>query len=143
MRLAGARAYASAIFIAAVACFSTNAQADSTRSALQRDVQAYAIASCLSYQPQPYLHQQGEAWASVIIQRSKGNLDAFASIAKQVKLELGKAEMAWARNELGPDKDQALPVLYCYEISDKPSLRAVLQKAMQTLKPFYATRLRN
>src|SRR3989442_2321369 len=46
--------------------------AGGTRTQVQRDVESYAIASCLTQQAEPYLKDQGDAWASVIVQRMHG-----------------------------------------------------------------------
>lgn len=100
-----------------------------------RDVESYAIASCLTKQSSPYLKDQGDAWASVIIQRMKGSLDPLTGIAEQVARESAKGEMALIRNEGGTDKP--LPLLYCGEIIDKPAVRAEISKAIAMLKSSY------
>lgn len=107
------------------------------RPEVLRDVEGYAIAVCLISQNQPYLKDQGDAWASVIVQRMRGNSDVLAGLVEQVKRENEKGEMAVIRNETGPDKDKILPLLYCYEIIDRPSVRAAIQKAVASLKPSY------
>jgi len=102
-----------------------------------RDVEGYAIASCLANQAQPYLREQGDAWASVIIQRSRADLDTLARLDEQVKREIAKGDMAVIRNEVGPEKDKILPLLYCAEIIDTPSVRAAIRKAVVKLSPAY------
>ncbi|MDD4880188.1 MAG: hypothetical protein PHR30_04115 [Gallionellaceae bacterium] len=108
-----------------------------SRPEVLRDVEGYAVASCLANQTQPYLKDQGDAWASVIVQRMKGRLDVLASISEQVKRESAKGEMAVIRDDVGPAKDKTLPVLYCGEIIDRPSVRAEIQKAVAELNPSY------
>src|SRR2546427_6325373 len=49
--------------------------AGGTRTQVQRDVESYAIASCLTQQAEPYLKDQGDAWASVIVQRMHGDIE--------------------------------------------------------------------
>lgn len=110
----------------------------SARPEVVRDVEGYAIASCLVNQAEPYLKDQGDAWASVIVQRMKGDLEVFAGLAEQVKLETAKGEMAMIRNEAEPGSDKALPVLYCGEIIDKPAVRAAIQKTIAAVNPSYA-----
>jgi hypothetical protein len=107
------------------------------RPEVLRDAEGYAIASCLTDQAQPYLKDQGDAWASVIVQRMKGGLDALAGIAEQVKRENARGDMAVIRDEASPGKDKTLPVLYCGEIIDRPSVRAAIQKAVAELGPSY------
>jgi hypothetical protein len=107
------------------------------RSEVLRDVEGYAIASCLLNQTDPYLKDQGDAWASVIVQRMKGNSDDLADIREEVKREIAKGRMAIIRNEIGPEKDKAVPLLYCNEIIDRPRIRAAIQSAVAVLKPSY------
>lgn len=104
------------------------------RPQVLRDVESYAIASCLVVQSQPYLRDQGDAWASVVVQRMKGDLDALTGVAEQVKQEVAKGEMAVMRDEAQPG-DKALPLLYCGEIIDKPAVRAAIRKAVAALGP--------
>lgn len=107
------------------------------RPEVLRDAEGYAIASCFVNQPEPYLKDQGDAWASVILQRMKGDLDVFASMAEQVKRESAKSEMAVIRNETGQGTDKILPVLYCSEIIDRPAVRIEIKKAVEALNPGY------
>jgi hypothetical protein len=107
------------------------------RPEVLRNVEGYAIASCLTNQAQPYLKDQGDAWASVIVQRMKGSLDVLAGIAEQVKRESAKGDMAVIRDETGPEMDKTLPVLYCGEIIDRPSVRTAIQKVVTELNPSY------
>jgi hypothetical protein len=122
----------------AAGCTTKTDTTDSPRSAAVRDVESYAIASCLVNQAQPYLADQGDAWASVIVQRMKGDLEVFAGVAEQVKLETAKGEMAVVRSEAEPGTDKALPVLYCSEIIDEPAVRAAIHKAVAALNSSYA-----
>ena len=122
--------------------------ASSGRGALQRDVEGYVIAACLSDQEQPYLKEQGEGWALVIVERGKADLDTLAGLAKAVKEELAKGHVPIIRNgdrpvihndhESGPD--MAAPVLYCGEIIDAPEVRKAIIKAMKKLFPAYHRR---
>ena len=123
--------------LAVVGCVAEVETIGAPRPEVLRDIEGYAIASCLTNQTQPYLKDQGDAWASVIVQRMKGSLDVLTSIAEQVKRENAKGEMAIIRDEAGPGKDKALPVLYCNEIIDRPSVRSAIQKAVATLNPSY------
>ncbi len=123
--------------LAVVGCTARVDTIGAPRPEVLRDVEGYAISVCLMNQTQPYLKDQGDAWASVIVQRMRGNLDVLAGVAEQVKRENAKGEMAVIRNETGPGKDKTLPLLYCYEIIDRPSVRAAIQKAIAALKPSY------
>jgi hypothetical protein len=122
----------------AAGCTTKTETIGSPRPEVVRDVEGYAIASCLVNQSQPYLKDQGDAWASVIVQRMKGDLEVFAGLAEQVKVETAKGEMAVVRNEAEPGTDKTLPLLYCSEIIDEPAVRAAIQKAVAALNSSYA-----
>jgi hypothetical protein len=107
------------------------------RDTMQRDVEGYAIASCLAGQKQLYLKDQGDGWASVILQRMKGDVSVLAVVAGAIKVELAKGRMAVIRNEVGPLPDKELPILYCSEIIDVPQVREAILKAETKLAPAY------
>lgn len=117
------------------ACAADTGRLGSARSDVLRDVEGYAVASCLVNQAEPYLKDQGDAWASVVLQRTKGDVEVFARIAEEVKRENAKADMAVIRNEAEPGSDKALPVLHCAEMIDRASVRAAIQKAVATIEP--------
>jgi hypothetical protein len=123
--------------LAAVGCTAKVETTGAPRPQVLRDVEGYAIATCLVNQPQPYLQDQGDAWASVIVQRMKGSLDVLADIAEQVKRENAKGEMAVIRDEAALGKDKTLPLLYCGEIIDRPAMRTAIQKAVAALDLSY------
>jgi hypothetical protein len=104
---------------------------------VQRDVEGYAIASCLTSQTEPYLKDQGDAWASVVVQRMHGDIDVLAGIAEQVQRENATGDMAVMRDEARPAQGKPLPVLHCGEVIDRPAVRAAIQKAIATLRPSY------
>ncbi|WP_280190953.1 hypothetical protein [Delftia sp. PS-11] len=110
------------------------------RTDAQRDAEGYAIASCLSQQADPYLKDQGDAWAAVIVQRMKGDLDMLANIAEQVSNERTKSVTPMIRDEASQGKGKTLPVLYCGEIIDRPAVRAAIQKTIAKLRPLYNTK---
>jgi hypothetical protein len=119
-----------ALLAATTSDAATSASDAHARTAVRRDVEGYAIASCLAAQDQQYLKDQGDGWASAIIQRGKGSLDAFTGIASAVKAELAKANMAVIRRE-NETKDKPLPIMYCSEIIDAPSVRAAINNALR------------
>ena len=53
------------------------------RQQVLRDVEGYVVASCLAYQSQPYLKDQGDASSSVIVQRMKGGPDVLAPLTRR------------------------------------------------------------
>ena len=94
----------------------------------KKDIEGYAIASCLTYQESPYLQDQGDAWASAIVQRMEGSIEILSDISEIIKQEVSKGEMAVVRSESVNAKDKALPVLYCNEIIYKQPVQSALQK---------------
>jgi hypothetical protein len=107
------------------------------RPAVQRDVEGYAIAACLTKQPEPYLREQGEAWGSVIVERSEGDIEPFTELAKAVDKEVAKGDMAMVHRDDGPARIVKAPVLYCAEIIDQPAVAAAVDKAIKKLGPSY------
>lgn len=105
---------------------------DAAQSGIQ-EVRSYAIASCLSYQENPYLADQGDAWASVVIQRTRGSIEPLAEVAEVVKRQVETGGMAVMREARGRDK--ALPILYCYEMLERPTVRAAIDEAVSSLTP--------
>lgn len=114
--------------------------AGGARTQVQRDVESYAIASCLTQQAEPYLKDQGDAWASVIVQRMHGDIEVLAGIAEQVQRENTNGDMAVMRDETRPRQGKPLPVLHCGEVIDRPDVRAAIQKAITALRPSYESR---
>ncbi|WP_229477017.1 hypothetical protein [Massilia rubra] len=123
--------------LALAGCASSVNTAGAPRPAVQRDVEGYAIASCMTYQADAFTKDQGDAWASVIVQRMKGDLDAMVEIAEQVKRENAASGVAVMRDESEPQKGKVLPVLHCVEMIDRPAVRAAIQKAVAALRPSY------
>ncbi|AOV01168.1 hypothetical protein BI380_07220 [Delftia tsuruhatensis] len=124
-------------------CTTDTNPAGGARTQVQRDVESYAIASCLTQQTEPYLKDQGDAWASVVVQRMHGDIEVLAGIAEQVQRENTKGangDMAVMRDETRPRQGKPLPVLHCGEVIDRPAVRAAIQKAIAALRPFYESR---
>jgi len=121
----------------AVSCATAALAADSTRPRVQRDVEGYAIATCLTYQAEPYLRGQGDGWASAIVQGGKGDINVLARLAARVKQELPKVPMAVIPSESGVGHDTTLPILYCHELIDRPAVRAAIRQAIAALAPAY------
>jgi hypothetical protein len=123
--------------LVAAGCAPNETSSGSPRSEVQRDVEGYAIASCLTNQAEPYLKDQGDAWASVIVQRMKGDLDPLANLAEEVRRENQTGNMAVIRDDSQPASGKALPLLHCGEIIDRPAVRDAIQKAIKQLAPAY------
>lgn len=119
------------------ACVATVPTRSIANDAVRRDVESYAIASCLTYQQKAFLKDQGDSWASAIVQRSKGDINELTSVAEVVKAEVAKGNMVVIRNETGPAPDKALPVAYCFEILNTPSVHTAVEQAIKKLAASY------
>jgi hypothetical protein len=132
--------FATVCFILAAlnACATTQNIPDSGHNSASRDVEEYAIASCLFYQQQPFLKDQGDGWASAIIQRSKRGLDDFNAVADAVKMEISKGNMVVIRVENEPEHEKALPIAYCFGLLKTASVRLAVEKATKQLEGSYS-----
>lgn len=119
-------------------CLPGENPAGSARPALQRDIESYAIASCLTYQTDAYVSDQGDAWASAIVQRAQGDFDVLAEVAEQVKREIAAGAVTVIRDESNPGKAKMLPLMHCGELIDRPAVRAAINKALIALRPAYS-----
>lgn len=105
-----------------------------------RDVEGYAIASCLIAQDSAYLKDQGDGWASNIVQRGSGDIEIFTALATAVRAEVAGGTMPMARDEAVPMTPKPLPVQYCTEIVDTPRVRQAILEAVGKLSPAYRKR---
>lgn len=125
------------IFSILNSCATVTTSSKSGYEAAKRDVESYAIASCLNYQKQPYLKDQGDGWAASIIQRFKGELDDLTVVATVVKAEVLKGDMVIIPDETVPEREMALPVAYCFDILNTPNVQATVKKSIKKLQSFY------
>jgi len=130
-------ATASFTLFAAVVWLGLSGHPAYARSNVQRDVEGYAVATCLLKQQEPFLKDQGALWADGIVQRSHGDIEDFRSVADAVDADIAKKPMAMARRESDPMHAAPVPVPYCAEIIDDPSVRAAIDKAIKKLTPAY------
>jgi hypothetical protein len=106
-------------------------------SQVQRDVEGYAIAACLTKQNEPYLTDQGDAWASGDRAAIAWRPRSLPRGAGAVESELKKGVVPAIRNEQDPQHAKPVPVLYCAEIIDEPAVRTAIDKAIKKLAPTY------
>lgn len=110
------------------------------RDPVARDVEGYAIATCLIAQDSAYLKDQGDGWASNIVQRGSGDIEIFTALATAVRAEAAGGTMPMARDEAAPMTPKPLPVQYCAEIIDTPRVRQAISTAVRKLSPAYRKR---
>lgn len=107
------------------------------RSRLQRDVEGYAMAACLGAQPNAFMKDQADGWASNIVQRGHGEIELFFAVDKAVRAEAARGDMAAIMVESSPGTLKPLPLQYCGEIIDRPPVRAAIDAAMKRLAADY------
>ncbi|WP_230632325.1 hypothetical protein [Sphingomonas sp. Leaf37] len=106
-------------------------------SALDRDLAAYAVASCFAAMPQPHLKEQGERWAGAVIQRGHGSPEQWSPVADAVAAELKRAGIAQGQGD-GPQAPTVpLPVMTCGEITHAATVRAAIAIARRALTVDY------
>lgn len=66
-----------------VGCVPSPESASGQRSDLHRDVEGYAIASCLFHQKDPDLQRHGDAWASAVVQTSAQWMNDRSAVDEQ------------------------------------------------------------
>lgn len=110
------------------------------RGPVQRDVEGYAIAACLTAQQPAYLKDQGDGWASNIVQRGSGDIEILTALATVVRAEIAGGTMPVARDDAAPMATKPLPVQYCAEIIDTPRVRDAIKKTIRQLAPAYRKR---
>ena len=119
-------------FFTLISIFLVGCSSEITFKAMEKkDLEGFAIASCLTFQESPYLKDQGDAWASVIVQRMSGDFGTLPKIAEVVKKEVSKGIMAVIRAEGVAGKDKILPILYCNEIVYTPAVQAVIADSLK------------
>jgi len=107
------------------------------RTALDRDLEGYAMASCLSYVDEAALKDQGDAWASAISQRSHGDFQAFLPVAKAVKAELARTGVGVGHLDGPVGSAFSMPVLTCAEMQDRPTVQRAIATARAKLRRAY------
>lgn len=111
--------------------------AAAVRPAAVRDVEGYAVATCLAAQRDPVLKQQGEGWASAIIERGRGGVEQLRPVQSAVTKALAQSGVAVMRQDGPWPSDLALPAMTCGEIIDRPAVRAAVDGAVARLGPAY------
>jgi len=110
------------------------------RTPLQRDVEGFAVASCLAQQSPNDLKRQGEGWAQIIIERGHGSPKPLDALDHVVRTEAQRAPPYINRDEANPTKGVPMPVAFCAELIDRPAVRAALVRTMAALAPAYRRR---
>jgi len=123
-----------------VLLFSGGSAQAKARSALDRDLDDYAISTCLLETDNTALKEQGGRWAGAIVQRSHGPIEAFSLIADAVRAEIKEKGFAQGHDD-GPIASGAIamPMLTCGEMTDQPKVAHAMSKAKAALRRHYRT----
>jgi hypothetical protein len=108
-----------------------------SRSNLQRDVEAYTVATCLTLQQQDFLKAQGDAWGSVIINRGHGDVEDWHPLIAAVKEVVETERLPVAH---GDGNDLELPVAFCVEFVDRPQVFDAIKQTIEAMAPAYLGR---
>ena len=108
------------------------------RSALDRDLEGYAIASCMIASRDTVLMEQGQGWAGAIVQRSHGPIEIFSGVSKVVNEKIRVSGFAVGHQD-GPVQSNGtkLFMLTCGEIIDQPSIVRAVARARLKLARYY------
>lgn len=110
------------------------------RSPVQRDVEGYAIATCLVQQSDPALKAQGDGWGSIIVNRGRGRLEDWGPLIAVVKAEVRRRPMMAIKAETVAEGSHPMPVAFCSEIIDAPAVRTAITRTIARMAPAYARR---
>lgn len=124
--------------LALIACAAAAPASAAPRSALTRDVEGYAVSSCLAAQSDATLRTQGEGWGSMIIMgRAHGDPEKWRPLHDAVRAALNPADVPRLKPERAIDPSPQLPLAYCAEIIDTPRVRAAIDAATKRLAVDY------
>jgi hypothetical protein len=125
-----------------------SAKTSSTRSDVQRDVEGYAVSSCLmtlkqkegviSAKDAEFLNQQGQYGVDIVIQRGEGDVETLFMVGPLVQAAMETKPISMVQGD-GPfdERSHHAAIFYCVEIIDAPKVRASIDKAIAKLKPAY------
>ncbi|WP_288426833.1 hypothetical protein [uncultured Agrobacterium sp.] len=119
----------------ALSCAIASAARSAPRSQLQRDVEGYVVATCLTLQESDVLKDQGDGWASIIVQRGFGNVEDWQPLIDAVTAAVKSKPVAVIKGDGVTSKQ--MPIFYCAEIIDQPEVRAEIERTMEKMKPAY------
>ncbi len=105
------------ILASVLGCSSPYSQSDKPLENISvRDINSYAIASCYTFLTNPYLMDQGDAFASAVLQRSQLDPVELAGLIEAVRTFSKENALPVIRSESLVDEDKTLPVLFCSEV---------------------------
>ncbi len=104
-----------------------------TKPAARDDLVQYATASCLAFQQNGYLKDQGERWAGAVMQNARGPVEKWTPVADAVKAELARTGVAQGQGEGPQSPTVPLPVMTCGQIATKPTVSRSIDAAANAL----------
>ncbi|SUA59748.1 hypothetical protein [Oligella urethralis] len=102
----------------------------STQQDLINDLNAFANASCLAQQKDPYLQKTGYAWANALVQKNiEFSLEeVMLPIQKGIEKAIAHTTMYTIRDESAPMDGLELPIAYCFKIIQQTGIQTLIQK---------------
>lgn len=104
-------------------------------ASIQKDAHSYAVASCYAFLPNPFLKSQGDAFASVILQRSQLHPNDLAGLISAVKQYMLNTNEAVTRVEREGAEDKSVPVLFCSEVIYDDKVAMEIERLVAIHKP--------
>ncbi len=99
------------------------------------DLTAFANATCLAKQKEEHLKESGFAWANAIVQKNMNFTlhNIILPLNETIDKALLNTPMYMVSNERMPMQDQALPIAYCFEISQQTDIQVLIQELSKSL----------
>ncbi|MFP8967374.1 hypothetical protein ACKC9G_12400 [Pokkaliibacter sp. CJK22405] len=102
-----------------------------------QDMTEYAMASCLYHQKSEYLQEEGNAWASIIINRMHGAIDVLTEINQAVLKASEQQKPFVVSSETSPTHDRVVYIPYCYEMASTPVVKSAIDQAAKAISKDY------
>ena len=106
-----------------------------TQKTTIHDLTAFANATCLAKQKEEHLKESGFAWANAIVQKNMNFTlhNIILPLNETIDKALLNTPMYMVSNERMPMQDQALPIAYCFEISQQTDIQVLIQELSKSL----------
>lgn len=111
------------------------------REQLRKDVEGYAIATCLSKQASPEIRDQGDAWASAIVQRGRGEVEDWQPLVAAVDAAIRRTPMLVIKGDASVvEASKPISIAYCSELIDQRDVNRAIENAIRKMKSRYNRR---
>lgn len=96
---------------------------------------AFANASCLARQKEPYLQKTGDAWANSLTEgnREFDPEEVLIPLNEAVDKAIANTTAYVIHYETSPTGDLELPIAYCFDVIHQPNVKALIQKLSKNI----------